>query len=294
MRALDILSSTFVRAIAVIFVSCLCVISAAEADQGSCFQIFDATLYVDKPDLADRGIQTANVFEPDRWWPKGPHDDDLPDSGAAQEWIRRIRAKHGLLVLDLERWWLRGDDATVRERMQRYVTVFDWIRAAGYSDSMGYYGTVPTYNPEGSMEAEGSSKRAAWRKENDRIQPLADRVDILFPSLYTSDDEDIARWETRANATLQEARRLAHGKPVYPFLWPQYAGTNHPLSLRYMPASQWARELEVVRKNADGVVIWGGIALPGSKGVPKWDEASSWWQVTLEFLAHQHVCSPGQ
>jgi hypothetical protein len=284
---------TFARAIAAVCISYLCAISAARADQSSCFRVFDATLYVDKPDLADRGIQTANVFEPDRWWPKGPHNDDLPDASAAQEWVRRIRMKHGLLVLDLERWWLRGDDAPVLERMRRYVTVFDWIRRAGYSDPMGYYGAVPTYNPEGFMEAEGSPKRAQWRKENDRIQPLADRVDILFPSLYT-DDEDIGKWQKRADATLQEARRLAHGKPVYPFLWPQYAGTNRPFSLMYMPASQWTRELEVVSRNADGVVIWGGIALPGSKAAPKWDEASPWWQSTLEFLAHQHVCSPGQ
>jgi hypothetical protein len=268
---------------------CLSVDSAAAA-QEKCIRIFDGTAYARKPDLASRGVESANVFEPDRYWPKGPHDDDLPDPRAAQEWLRRIRMKRGLLVLDVERWWLRGNDTDVREAMRRYITVFDWIRAAGYSDPMGFYGAMPTYNPEAFTRNDGSPERAAWAKENDRIQPLADRVDILFPSLYTYDGNTEA-WEQRAMATLQEARRIAHGKPVYPFIWPQYEGAKNPIGLQYMPRAQWARELKVIANNASGMVIWGGIALPGNEDPPRWDESAPWWQATLEFLAGQHLCS---
>lgn len=278
------------RALVTLSVLSLLAVSAAQADQGKCIRVFDATDYRGKPVLADRGIESANVFEPDRYWPRGPHDDDLPDASAAQEWIRRIRTKQGLLVLDVERWWLRGEDAPVHEAMRRYLAVFDWIRAAGYTAPMGYYGAIPTYHPEGAMQGENSAERAAWRKENDRVQPLADRVDVLFPSLYASDG-DVESWARRAIGTLQEAKRMARGKPVYPFLWPQYEGAKNPLGLQYMPKSQWAQELEIVGQHADGMVIWGGIGLPGSKEAPRWDEAYPWWQATLEFLAHQHLCS---
>ena len=271
-------------------IACFLAVPAVAADPQQCFRVFDATLYIDKPDLRPRGLEPANVFEPDRWWPKGPHDDDLPDPSAPQTWIRTITAKQGVLVLDLERWWLRGEDAPVQEAMRRYITVFDWIRAAGYSAPMGYYGTLPTYNPPDAVQSVNSPGYAAWRKENDRVQPLADRVDILFPSLYT-ESEDVEGWVKLATATLREARRLAHGKPVFPFIWPQYAGAKPPLGLKYMPGSQWARELEVVGANADGVVIWGGIAASKEAGPSKWDESYPWWQATLAFLARHKACS---
>lgn len=274
-----------------LWVACLCMTTAAQADQGKCIRVFDGTAYVRKPDLSSRGIEKANIIEPDRYWPKGPDDDDLPDPRATQEWLRRIRAKQGLLILDVERWWLGGsNDADVREALRRYITIFDWLRAAGYYDPMGYYGAMPNYNPEGFTHPEGSPQRALWRKENDRIQRLADRVDILFPSLYTYDG-DTASWEKRAIATLQEAKRMAHGKPVYPFIWPQYEGVKNPLGLHYMPRDQWARELEVISQNADGMVIWGGIQLHAQDPAPDWDESAPWWQATLEFLTHQHLCS---
>jgi Hyaluronidase len=289
MKRLGKLSRIFRSTVAAVLISFSFLVPEAQADPGKCLRVFDATAYVGKPDLASRGIEMANVFEPDRWWPqRGP--DDLPDQSASQEWIRRIRMRQGLLVLDLERWWLRGSDAVVSEAMRRYMTVADWIRAAGYSDPMGYYGVIPTYNPASALQSADSSSRAAWRKENDRVQPLADRVDMLFPSLYTS-DEDVGKWERLAVATLQEARRLARGKPVYPFLWPQYEGTNTPLSLKYLPKSQWARELEVIGNNASGVVIWGGIAPAAGSGSPPWDESAPWWQATVEFMARHPLCS---
>jgi hypothetical protein len=272
-------------------VACLLVASAAvQATPEKCIRVFDATVYSHKPNLARLGIEPANVFEPDRYWPRGPAGDDLPDPSAAQEWLHRLRTKHGLLILDVERWWLRGSDADVREAMRRYLTVFDWIRAAGYTEAMGYYGAIPTYHLEAALQDAASAVRAVWRQENDRIQPLADRVDILFPSLYAA-DSDIESWEKRAIATLQEARRLAKGKPVYPFLWPQYEGVKNPIGLQYMPGSQWARELEIAGNNSNGLVIWGGIAPPGTEDPPRWNESAPWWQATLEFLAHQHLCS---
>jgi hypothetical protein len=274
-------------------IAIVCLLSACHASAGhlKCFHVFDATAYVGKPDLARSGIEPTNVFEPDRWWPKGERDDDLPEPGAVQTWMRTIRSKHGLLVLDLERWWLRGSETAVQEGMRRYITVFDWIRAAGYSDMMGYYGVIPTYNPGGALQPEGSRENAAWRKENDRVQPLADRVDILFPSLYTS-SEDVESWAKLATAQLREAKRLAHGKAVFPFLWPQYEQSSGALGLKYLPRAQWYRELQVVGANADGVVIWGGIARSAHEGAPKWDDSAPWWQATLAYLATRESC-PG-
>lgn len=282
-----------IRSRTLFFSACLLLACAAGARQPKCFHVFDATAYVGKPDLTRRGIEPTNAFEPDRWWPKGANDDDLPDPDAVHIWMPRITAHRGLLVLDLERWWLRGDRKTVQEGLRRYLTVLDWVRSAGYMQPIGYYGVIPTYHREAALQGEGTGAYAAWRKENDAVQPLADRVDVLFPSLYT-DEEDVATWERFATAVLREARRLAHGKPVYPFIWPQYVQSKGPLSLTYIPRSQWARELQVIGDNADGVVIWGGIGRTASEGTPKWDESAPWWQQTLAFLAVRGTCGGTQ
>ena len=280
------------RSLAAMALTCLAATGtqAAEVQQQKCFRLFDATAYVGKPNLRARGFEPIQTFEPDRWWPNGETHDDLPSPLAANHWIADIRDKQGRLVLDLERWWVGGTDAgAAAEAIRKYVAVVDWLRGAGYTGQIGYYGVIPIWDGTRSLQPEGSPARQAWRKENERAQPLADRVDILYPSLYTG-DEDVQSWERLAVATLQEARHLARGKPVYPFLWPQYAPGNKALALRYLSRAQWARELEVVGNNADGAVIWGGIGLPNSDGPPRWDESADWWQATLAFLSRRGAC----
>src|ERR1041385_5017388 len=122
MKRLDHVSRTFRRAVLALW--CGLVVTVALADTHKCIRVFDATAYIHKPDFARLGIETGNVFEPDRFWPRGASHDDLPDPSGAGEWRRRIRTKHGLLILDVERWWLRGNDADVHEAMRRYLAVF--------------------------------------------------------------------------------------------------------------------------------------------------------------------------
>ena len=281
------------RSAAAIVLICLAAAAtqAADTQHHRCFRLFDATAYVGKPDLRARGFEPIQTFEPDRWWPESETHDDLPNPLAAKHWIADIRDKQGMLVLDLERWWVGGTDAAAAaEAMRKYLTVIEWLRSAGYTGPIGYYGVIPIWDGSRSLQPEGSAARLAWHSENERAQPLADRVDVLYPSLYTG-DEDVQSWEQLAVATLQEARQLARGKPVYPFLWPQYAPGNKALELHYLSRAQWARELEVVGKNADGAVIWGGIGQPNSGGPPKWDESADWWQATLAFLARRGACT---
>jgi hypothetical protein len=280
------------RLLAAIVLPCLVAAGtqAADIQQRRCFRLFDATAYVGKPDLRARGFEPIQTFEPDRWWPEGETHDDLPSPLAARHWMADIRDKQGKLVLDLERWWIGGTDAPAAEAaMRRYLTIIEWLRGAGYAGQIGYYGVIPIWDRARSLQPEGSAARLAWHKENERAQPLADRVDILYPSLYTG-DEDVQSWERFAVATLQEARQLARGKPVYPFLWPQYAPDSKALSLRYLSRAQWARELEVVGNNADGAVIWGGIGQSKRDGPPRWDESADWWQATLAFLSRRGAC----
>ncbi len=110
---------------------------------------------------------------------------------------------------------------------------------------------------------------------DDELRPLARKVDILFPSLYTYYD-DVEGWRTYARITLEEARRF--GKPVYAFLWPEFHDSNEKLKGHYLPVDFWRMEMELCYELADGIVIWGGWQ-------QTWDDHAPWWIETKAFLA---------
>jgi hypothetical protein len=146
----------------------------------------------------------------------------------------------------------------------------------GFQGPIGYYGVPPIRDYWRALDPPNSQPYRAWQSANDQLQPLANAVDALFPSLYTFyDDQD--GWTQYAIANLSEARRLARGKPVYAFIWPQFHNSNPVLGLKLIPGEFWALQLQTIAQHADGVVIWGGWQV-------LWDENAEWWQATRQFL----------
>jgi hypothetical protein len=135
---------------------------------------------------------------------------------------------------------------------------------------VGYYGTVPTRNYWAPVKKDAGAL-ATWRGDNNRLAPLAQAVDTVYPSLYTFYD-DVPGWTTYALANIEEARQ--YGKPVYPFLWPQYHQSRKPIAGDF-----WRLQLDTVFKNADGLVIW-----TPARGGAKWNPDTPWWHHTVDFL----------
>src|SRR5262249_9334700 len=141
--------------------------------------------------------------------------------------------------------------------VSRLVAMLQRVRKAGFPGPIGYYSLVPIRDYWRSLQPADARERREWAAENDRVRPLAQKVDAVYPSLYSFYD-DIAGWEKSALATLSGARRPAPGKPVYPFLWPQFHESNKKLAGQYVSAAMWRQQLEFVRQHADGAVLWGG------------------------------------
>ncbi len=263
----------------------------APASGARCFRMFDGTAYAHKPDLAPFGLEPARLFDPDRLWPGLDKAAELPEKSVYRSWVASIRTRPGHLIIDIEHWPLRGTDATVTESVSRYVTVVTAVRKEGYTDPLGYYGAPPVQDYWRAIEPPESREYREWQAENDRLRPLADVVDVLFPSLYAFYD-DVPGWERYAIANLAEARRLAAGKPVYAFLMPQYHDSNRLLGSRYVAEAFWSRQLHLVLQYADGAVIWGGWGGEDlhSNRPQEWHEDAPWWQVTRNFLATHTIC----
>ncbi len=180
-------------------------------------------------------------------------------------------------VLDIEHWEtdLRYADASeVDASIARFVKAIGWARDERPDVQIGIYGILPgrdywdatavtryerridegtLVDPSGQGRIDAEAKVAAWQAANDALAPLAEAVDVIFPSLYAF-YEDQQGWVDYAEANIAEAKQ--YGKPVVPFLWPRYHNSNAERGLQYLEADYWQLQLDTVRDLADGVVVW--------------------------------------
>jgi hypothetical protein len=254
------------------------VVSETLAQTQRPFLVFDATLYQHKPDMGRYGIKPLRVIYAGEFWDRGQDRATLP----SEQLVRRLAETAGSrAVIDIEHWPTHAaTQDIVQASVEKYLTLLRWFHEAAPNLNVGYYGVVPIRDYWRAVTAPTSVEHRAWMAENTLLLPIAKEVDALYPSLYTF-YVDRAGWVRHAESNLREAKRLADGKPVYAFLWPQYHESNRLLRGKFLPADYWKLELQTVKQHADGIVLWGGW---GNDGPAAWDEAAPWWTVTKEFL----------
>jgi hypothetical protein len=236
------------------------------------FLVFDGLLYSPMPDLRGLGMPKL-LGAAGIWRPNVPHSEVDP-AGIADR-VRFMRRYTTNYYFDLEEWTVSSAPQEVIDaNIQKLARVAEIARQTSPELKFGFYDQAPrsTYWPIMLKEAD---KLALWHDINRRSAVVAAKVDYLFPSLYTFYD-DRAGWELAARAVLKEAKQ--YGKPVYPFLWPEYHNSNAKLQGTRIPGEFWRRQLEVCREYADGLVLWGGYK-------QFWDEQADWWRETKSFVA---------
>jgi Hyaluronidase len=249
---------------------------------GANFVVFDGTIYKNKPDLSSYGIKPIYLINANTLWKKGQNINNLPDVGLVRQAARTARSNGRIAIIDIEHWKLRGEETIVNESVTKYATVLQWFHDAAPEVLVGYYGLPPIRDYWRAINGPDAPQYIAWQAENDRLKPIIDKVNILFPSLYTYyADKD--GWIKHAIANIKEARRYLGNKPVYVFLWPQYHESNSSLALKYLPPNYWKMELEIARQYADGAIIWAGWDF-NKKARAQWNDDAPWWQVTKRFV----------
>jgi len=180
--------------------------------------------------------------------------------------------KTDLAVLNIEHWPLPSS-------IWNYVAVVEWFREAlNPAVKIGYYGMVPKRDYWRALKPAAHADFIAWQQENNQLAPLVNAVDILCPSIYTF-YPDRAGWVTYAIANLDEAFRIGNGKPVYPYIWPQYHDSNATLGLQHLTGSYWRQQLDTLKtRPIAGAIVWGGWQQP-------WKADACWWGETVEFAA---------
>lgn len=237
------------------------------------FRVVDILVYNGKPDLDSlgmtRGWGTGNLWRPGT-------DRTSVDETGVREAIRPFKNFSGLFYIDIEEWPVCGaSDSTVDQNIVKLSRVADIVRAEAPLLKFGFYSLLPApgYWP---VVGKDSVEFRAWQACNRRLSELARKVDVIFPSLYTYYDDEKG-WDVYATAVLEAARD--YGKPVYPFLWPEYHESNVALGGKNLPGRVWRHQLQVAQQNASGVVLWNGLKR-------QWDQDAEWWVETREFLGH--------
>ncbi len=252
------------------------------------FMVFDGTLYKDKPSLDAYHVRTITVLYESRLFVANQSPAAMPPETLVRSLAHELRSSPEPVVLDIERWPITGDGLAVQSTVGKLVSVLSWVKGEAPGVPFGFYGTVPVPDYWRAIRNSTSAEFQSWQQDNDRLEEVSDRVDALFPSIYTF-YTDRHGWVAYAIAQIAEARRKAKGKPVYAFLWLQYHESNRVLGLRPLDPDYWELQLNTVHQHADGVVIWGGW---GENGPESWNEEAPWWKVTKRFLRRLDQSAP--
>jgi hypothetical protein len=229
--------------------------------QAQSFPVFDGTLYQGKPQLP---LKPITIIYTGSMWKPSDNKDNLPNAATIATLARQAEST-GIGVIDVEHWPMDQGG------FGKYESLLSQFKKSDPTVKFGYYGVVPIRNYWGAIQGKGKPGYTAWQQKNAGADPIGKTCDVIFPSLYTLYD-DRAGWQKYAIAQIAEVRK--YGKPVYVFLWPEYAD----LSGKYIPADFWTMELETARKYADGIVIWGG------ENHQTWNDQAPWWLATQAFM----------
>lgn len=245
------------------------------------FTFYDALAFANKPDTATAlGLKPLNL---QYWTAINPTNFDALMTDDALRAAARSFEPGSIVCLDLEGIGTSSwDDDVVNYGIEKLSHVADVIHAENPTVQLGFFNTLPSVELwyGAYLSGPGSNADVRWREVNQRLDELAQHVDIIFPELYSMYDR-ADDWVAASTLMLQEARR--YGKPVIPFVSPAFPAyvEDHPeLVYKNLPADYYRSVLDLVTKNADSAVIWGGWN--GSASEP-WDGSASWVQTTRDF-----------
>jgi hypothetical protein len=260
-----------------------CVATFTLSFSASAFSVYDALLFIDKPDLRSYGLKNNQIFYESDLFPLGQYSQ--PNEATVRAAARRL-VDSGYptdepVQLDIERWewdthWTT--DALAADSMNKLIQIIRWFKnEAPQYTKVGYYAAGPNRQYWPAQKPAQSPDFVKWQASNDFLAPLIAEKGALYPSLYTFYN-DRAGWVKYAKANIAEAKRIGGGKPIYAFIWPRYHEAGN-MGQAYIDYEFWKLQLQTVKEaGVDGVIIWGGYK-------EQWTGDWPWWQATRAFLA---------
>ncbi|HUO10971.1 MAG TPA: hypothetical protein VM008_21905 [Phycisphaerae bacterium] len=238
------------------------------------------------------------------------------DGSINQLWIQRYAqsvaaAGTKYVAIDIEDSAIdirNSSAAVVNSKIQTMVQIVNLLKQAAPGLQVGAYGfpfadyyplqlysTAVAYRNGTKMDdpgtaywagngfADATARFTSLQRANDTLAPLLSVLDFAAPDLYTHVDlnapGNMQNWQIYAAAAIQEARRVMPGKPVLPFLQPQYTPEMGKLAGTDIPTNYWLQEVKTVWNDADGAIVWGGW---NAQGREVWNPSAGWYSVIAD------------
>lgn len=245
------------------------------------WKLYDNIRYSGKPGHRELGLAPCKILYQGAF--DIPDDGDLPSESHITSLSRRTDDELTCLDIEHPRWLNKNNWDFVGNGDNKYEQVAKWWGSANDSNQrFGFYGVTTARNVWDALAGPGKRKHDWWKSVNDRAKIIVDDVDVLFPTLYAFHD-DIPTWEKYAKGNIDEARRTSGGRPVIPYIWPQFHSSAVDGTPRrgHIPAKHWRAQLEFCYEHCDGAVIW--TLSSETKKVP-WSQVPAFWPETEKFL----------
>lgn len=236
------------------------------------FEIYDNTSFVNKHSRF--GPETYIVHED---WILNKNRDPPTDAKLA-EVVRKIvneSNRDALIVLDIETWNFHF----VEQARIDLIRIMDFIKAALPNRKIGNYSIAPWRHVDATLEPKGSVLHQTWITGNNSVSSIADKSDILFPSLYTLTASQ-SEWGIFAASMIKEARRYAGNKKVIPFLWPFYHQSMGKYTNTHIDKHFWSYQLQTCARLCDGAIVWHDWPSPRTQ----WNVSFPFYKETLNFI----------
>ena len=250
------------------------------------FKLYDQLNFRDRPSSLQLGLEPITVVYADQLWPdrKKHYDLDI-DYIVARYKDRPLLGKSNLLCLDIEHWRLRRVGAKEFDKsVTRYLNVIDVFRDLYPQARIGLFEFSPnSFYPlydQFANDMVDPSLQETWEMELKALRVISDKLDVLFPQLYSRWPSALESWERCTRVVMSKARQIARGRPVIPFIWPQFWRPAHAI----IPEEYWSRILDVVCETADSAVLWSIY-----RSAPQWRDDFGWWEATHAFLEEEKL-----
>jgi hypothetical protein len=255
------------------------------------FDLYDSLLFIGKPDLSHYGLKRSRTVYEAELWP--PRRSTIPNEAAVRSKAVAVLAEgvtaEAPVILDVEQYSvdvrldasrINPDTSTVDANILKLEQIIGWFKDEAPALKVGFYDFAPVDGlPVTGHQPANDTELAIWKTANSYLIPFVTHVDALYPSLYTT-HTDPAKWVKLAQRDISEAQRIGAGKPVRPFIWPQYHDVmRSPLAGTYIDYDYWMLQLTTIRDaRVPGIILWGGYQT-------RWDDTQDWWRATLDFIA---------
>lgn len=217
--------------------------------------------------------------------------DNTPNYPAVKTGAANTIALTGVPVtLDIETWPFSPSSA-LSNTVSLYNKVIDSFKSVNTTSGVGYYGTVPkvAYNWSNIDPVNNPSGYNGWKNLNSNLSPIAQKVDIFFPSFYVY-DLDTSAWRKMVDSTVSAIKRYSTSKPIYAYIWPQYHDGS-AYDRQFVDSARWKFQLETLSKRVNGVVIWTSNKDSVNNTI-SWNPNMQWWRITKEFMVRNGLAQP--